>query len=316
MNDMHLNIEEDFDIRYLSLKPDYDGEAKATLISSKLNQGSRKSVLYIHGFIDHFFHPHMANEFLGHGYDFFALELRKYGHSLLPHQHPNYCRKMEEYFEELEISLDIIKEKCKSTKIILVGHSTGGLLTSYYMNRGNKKNLVDAMVLNSPFLDLNESFPKKQLVPIVAGFISYLFPFAKQDEAISSIYALSLHSEYYGEWDFNLEWKPIKGFPAYFAWVKAITNAQYFLYRHSNISIPILLMYSDKSFKPKTFSTDAHKADTVLDVTHIAERGATLGNKVSKEVIKDGMHDLFLSPAPVRADAFKKMFEWLGQTNI
>ena len=313
MNDSTLSLEKDFDYRYLSLSPDYEGEVKATFISARKNQGHRKAVLYIHGFIDYFFHPHMAWEFLQHGYDFFALELRKYGHSLLPHQHPNYCRKMEEYFEEMDKTLEMIRKEVHTDGIILLGHSTGGLLASYYMNLGSQKQWVNAMVLNSPFLELNEPSPKKQLVPFISGFVSSLFPYAKQEGALSPVYTESLHKDHHGEWDFNLNWKPLYGFAAYFAWAKAVTDVQAYLKTHSAITVPILLMYSDKSFKPKTFSPETHKADTVLDVSHIAERGSRLGNNVTKAEIKDGMHDLFLSPAPARAMAFTKMFEWLSK---
>jgi len=313
MNDLNLSLEKDFEYRPLFLQPDYEGEVKATFISARHNQGNRNAVLYIHGFIDYFFHPHMAEKFLEHGFDFFALELRKYGRSLLPHQHPNYCRKMDEYFEEIDLALEIIRHGYDESTIILMGHSTGGLLACYYLNTGLKKDWITALILNSPFLELNEPAVRKQLIPPIARLISVLFPFAKQDDVLSPVYCESLHKDYHGEWDFNLEWKPILGFPAYFAWAKAVTDAQTFLKEKSSIGIPILLMYSSRSFKPKSYSPETHSADTVLNVNDIVERGMTLGNNVTKAEINDGMHDLFLSRKEVREMAFAKMFEWLSQ---
>jgi alpha-beta hydrolase superfamily lysophospholipase len=311
MNDLTLSLEKDFEYRHLSLQPDYEGEVMATFISARHNQGNRKAVLYIHGFIDYFFHPHMAAKFLEQGYDFFALELRKYGRSLLPHQHPNYCRKMDEYFEEIDMALEIIRHGYDASTITLMGHSTGGLLACYYMNAGLKKEWITSLILNSPFLELNEPAVKKLLIPPIARLVAVLFPFAKQDDALSPVYCESLHKDYHGEWDFNLEWKPILGFPAYFAWVKAITEAQSFVKENSKIDIPILLMYSGHSFKPKKYTPETQVADTVLNVNDIAERGMTLGSNVTKAEIKDGMHDLFLSRKDVREEAFTKMFEWL-----
>jgi alpha-beta hydrolase superfamily lysophospholipase len=313
MNDLTLSLEKDFEYRPLYLQPDYEGEVRATFISARHNQGNRKAVLYIHGFIDYFFHPHMAEKFLEQGIDFFALELRKYGRSLLPHQHPNYCRKMDEYFEEIDTALEIIRHAYDSSTIILMGHSTGGLLACYYLNTGLKKDWINALILNSPFLELNEPAVKKQLIPPIARLIATLFPFAKQDDALSPVYCESLHKDYHGEWDFNLEWKPILGFPAYFAWAKAITDAQSFLKEKSDINIPILLMYSSRSFKPKAYSPETQSADTVLNVIDIVERGMSLGSNVTKAEIRDGMHDLFLSRKEVREMAFAKMFEWLSQ---
>ncbi len=313
MNDLNLSLEKDFEYRHMFLQPDYEGEVTATFISARHNQGNRKAVLYIHGFIDYFFHPHMAERFLEQGVDFFALELRKYGRSLLPHQHPNYCRKMEEYFEEIDMALEIIRNAYDASTIILMGHSTGGLLASYYMNTGSKKEWINALILNSPFLELNESPIKKQLVPTIARLNAALFPFSKQDGALSPVYCESLHKDYHGEWEFNLEWKPFLGFPVYFAWLKAVTDAQSFLKEKSDIHVPILLMYSGRSFKPKTYTPETQTADTVLNVNDIVERGKTLGKDITKAEIKDGMHDLFLSRKEARDLAFAKMFEWLGK---
>jgi hypothetical protein len=42
------------------------------------------------------------------GYDFYALELRKYGRSLDGAAHPNFCKEFTEYFPEITWALDII----------------------------------------------------------------------------------------------------------------------------------------------------------------------------------------------------------------
>ena len=99
---------QNFKYETLSLKDDYEGKVEATLIKSDKNEAGQKSVLYLHGFVDYFFHPHLAEEFHQHGFNFYALELRKYGHSILPHQHPNYCKNIEEYFEEVGLALEYI----------------------------------------------------------------------------------------------------------------------------------------------------------------------------------------------------------------
>ena len=97
----------DFTEQLLEFPDDYEGKVIATLIRSNENKDHRKSVLYLHGFNDYFFHPHLAEAFHRENYNFFALDLRKYGRSLLPHQHPNYCRDISEYYEEITTSLEI-----------------------------------------------------------------------------------------------------------------------------------------------------------------------------------------------------------------
>ncbi|EMH0102058.1 alpha/beta hydrolase, partial [Acinetobacter baumannii] len=70
----------------LNFPDDYEGKVVATLVRKKATQPTQKAVLYIHGFLDYFFQTEMAEQFNAHGYDFYALDLRKYGRSKLPHQ--------------------------------------------------------------------------------------------------------------------------------------------------------------------------------------------------------------------------------------
>ncbi|WPP51368.1 alpha/beta hydrolase [Catalinimonas niigatensis] len=307
-----MNLNQDFNYQTLELPDDYEGKVTATLIAAHANQGKRRSVLYVHGFIDYFFHPHMAAQFLAHGYDFYALELRKYGRALMAHQHPNYCRSMEEYFPEMTLALRQIYQESQHA-IILMGHSTGGLSSSLYMNDGAEKKLVNALVLNSPFLALNKNALLRTFAAPLAKVASSLSPFSKLDGAISPVYGQSVHKNHHGEWDFNLDWKPIAGFPAYFAWTKAVLEAQLRLKTHSTIEVPVLVMHASRSFVPKEFTRETLTADTVLNVKDIARIGPKLGRQVTMLQIKDAMHDIFLSKKEVREYAFKEMFRWLDK---
>ncbi len=75
-------MSESFDDVVLNLPDDYEGKVIATLIISKYNISEQLSVLYVHGFFDYFFHPHLAELFLQHKINFFALDLRKCGRSI------------------------------------------------------------------------------------------------------------------------------------------------------------------------------------------------------------------------------------------
>ena len=306
-----MDLEDKFNYHTINLKNDYEGKTIATLISSKLNTDNRIPVLYLHGFIDYFFHPHLAEEFHKNGYDFYALELRKYGHSLQPHQHPNYCKSIEEYFEEISLSIKSIYDKSQK-KILLMGHSTGGLITSLYMNKGKDRELVCGLILNSPFLELNMPLAARIVAPAFAKIASFIAPFSKLNNAISPVYGQSVHKNYFGEWDFNLKWKPIKGFPAYFAWFVAVVDAQKQLKQKSSINVPILVLYSSQSLLLKKYTPEAQTADIVLNVKHIKKIGRKLGSNVTLKEIKNGMHDLFLSKKEVRSFVFVELFEWIS----
>ena len=221
-----MNLDTDFEYKTLHLKPDKEGEVIATLISSKFNKGNNKAVLYLHGYIDYFFHPHICKEFIEHNFDFYALDLRKYGRSLRPHQRPNYCESLDEYFEEIAIAIQHI-QRINKVKIYLLGHSTGGLIAVSYLNSLKERQAeISGLILNAPFFNFNQSTFEKKLIYIAAFVISSVFPYAKVNGALSPVYTQSLHKDYFGEWDFNLNWKPINGFATYFKWIIAINIAQ------------------------------------------------------------------------------------------
>jgi alpha-beta hydrolase superfamily lysophospholipase len=287
-----MDLNNDFTSMDIELLPDYEGEVKAVLTASNYNTNKRKSVLYLHGYIDYFFHPHVAEKFNANGFDFYALDLRKYGRALLPHQHPNYCKSIEEYFEEISITLEKISKF--NLPIYLLAHSTGGLIASVYMNNGRKKELVKALILNSPFLDFNLSKVTKSLSIGCAKLISKFSNYAKLEGALSSAYAKSIHKKYYGKWDFNLDWKPIDGFPTYFQWVLAIAEGQKKI-KDFNIKVPILIMHSDASLKTSKFTNEAMYKDIVLNIDDIKRVGIQLGDHVSLLKINKAQHDIFLS---------------------
>lgn len=88
---------------------DYEGKVTATLSPQKTPQQIAKAVLYIHGFIDYFFQKEMTEQFNQHDSDFYALGLRKYGRSILPHQKYYNVRNITEYEAEINQTLEIIR---------------------------------------------------------------------------------------------------------------------------------------------------------------------------------------------------------------
>lgn len=312
-DNIKMNLKEDYTSQIIKLNPDYEGEVTAVLTSSNFNTGNRKSVLYLHGYIDYFFHPHLGERFNRNNFDFYALDLRKYGRALMQHQRPNFCKDIEEYFEEISIAIRKIKSENKS--IFLLAHSTGGLTASCYMNFGEERNLIDGLILNSPFLDFNQSKFEKLISQFAAKIIAKVSTYAKLEGVLSSAYVQSIHKDHFGEWDFNLDWKPMKGFPTYFKWVVAIARAQQRL-KKSNIKVPILIMHSSGSIKISKYSKEAMSNDIVLNIEDIKRVGKKLGDSVTLLKIDNAQHDIFLSTKAVREVGFDKMFSWLANTDF
>ena len=63
IDNIGMDLNKDYTSQTIKLNPDYEGEVTSVLISSNFNLGNRKSVLYIHGYIDYFFHPHLGEKF-------------------------------------------------------------------------------------------------------------------------------------------------------------------------------------------------------------------------------------------------------------
>ncbi len=302
----------DFEPFTIELEDDYEGRVIASLLRSTFNQDGNPVILYVHGYNDYFFHPHVAEAVHEAHYNFYALDLRKYGRSLLPHQHPNYCRDVNEYYEDINEAIKIIRNN-HTAPIILLGHSTGGLICSMYMNFGELRHEVHSLVLNSPFFEFNVNSSTKFWNLLAAKAFSFFMPYANKRKPLSLLYTKSIHKKYYGEWDFKEEWKPERGFPAYFKWLIAIHEAQNTLKEKSDIKVPVLVMHSEKSKKPRKWDPEILGMDIVLNIEHIKEIGKKLGKKVTFLPIKKGMHDIFLSKKDVRDQAFSSMITWLNK---
>jgi alpha-beta hydrolase superfamily lysophospholipase len=292
----------------LKLKANKFGENKATLYEHPFQGKSNKSVLYLHGFNDYFFQEHMADWFTALKIKFFALDLRRYGRSLMSHQKPNNTHNLREYDEEITMALDQIQGM--GNEIVLLGHSTGGLIAALYCHHYRQDLKVKALILNSPFFDFNMSPLSKLMLPIVA-FVGKLFPFLPSPAGLNKGYGKSVHRLHHGEWDFDTKIKPIEGYAVDLGWINAIYSAQKELQKGLNIPVPILVMHSDKSIQPGDFTENMLTADSVLNIEDIAIYSEKLGKMVSRISIENGMHDLMLSQTKARQKAFNAMKDLL-----
>src|SRR3954466_7709073 len=110
----------------ITLPPDEEGPVLAALVVRRAGHPTTKAVLYVHGFCDYFFQTAYAEWWTERGYDFYALDLRKYGRSLRPHQTPNYVTDLRDYYPELDEAWQRVTERDEHSHIVLAAHSTGG----------------------------------------------------------------------------------------------------------------------------------------------------------------------------------------------
>lgn len=299
-----------FEKRTLPLKDDYEGQVEATLVRRLCAKPSDKAVLYIHGFNDYFFQEELAHNYNEQGQNFYALDLRKYGRSYLPHQKLNNVRSLQEYDEEISIALAIIKQE-GNDQLLLNGHSTGGLIISYFAARNPNSTLFHGLICNSPFYAYNLSFfERKFAIPLLSA-LGKRFPKPLLPAGFNELYGQSLHKEYRGEWDYSLIWKPNHIEKVNLGFLHAIHEAQKVIQNNCSVTVPLLVLHSDHSITVKKWTDDLKITDAVLDVTHIAKYGKLINGNVTIIEIKEGMHDLVLSKLAVRQQVYDVMFNWI-----
>lgn len=302
-----------YEMRTVDQGSDYSGPVVSTIIRRLLPDSTatqRPAILYVHGFNDYFFNPELGIEANRHGYDFYAVDLRKYGRSIRSGQEQFQCRSLKEYFPDIDSALVEIKHAPTTGQTILMGHSTGGLITAYYMAMTHNPQ-VDALILNSPFLDWNLGW-KEHIVPVISWW-GDLFPDTPVSQGNSTAYSESLLEGEHGEWQFRTDWKLPASSDVTAGWVHAIHSAQQALRNgKARITIPILLMYSDKSVTGNDWTPLHNEADAVLDVNDIRRYGRLLGPNVTCLRVVGGLHDLYLSNPSLRALLYARTFAWLA----
>jgi len=277
-----------FEALELPFPDDYDGAVAATLVRLPGGEAPRGAVLYVHGFADYFFQRHMAERFAAEGYAFYALDLRKHGRSLRPHQHPNFCRSVTEYYAELTTAIAAIGEP-----VLLAGHSTGALICALYAHEGEARGSLRALWLNSAFFDWR--LPAWKITQLhLAAALGRFYPFLKDEKVLREDYVRSLLDE---GWEFDLSLKPPLGFGVYYGWLGAMTDAHARVHRGLEIGCPVLSMHSDE-------------ADIVLDWRHIARWARSLGEDVAVMAFPGAVHDLVLSRPHIREEVFRQLFAW------
>jgi len=292
----------------LELRDDDEGEVVATLVS-RTAEGSRgRAVLHVHGFADYFFQTAAADYWVGRGYDFYALDLRKYGRSLREHQTANFTIDMSAYYEEIDEAFARVTERDGHDHVVVTAHSTGGLVMALWAH--DRRPRLAGMVLNSPWLDLHGSLLLRTAGTKAIDQIGARRPYLSIPRDVSGFYARSLHRDHDGEWDFDLAWKPLQSWPVYAGWLRAVRRGHARAHRGLDVPAPVLVLTSDASGHPREYGDICSSADIVLDVDQIRKWAHKLADHVTLVRIEGALHDVTLSRTDVRAVVFDEITRW------
>jgi alpha-beta hydrolase superfamily lysophospholipase len=302
----------------LGRDPEGEGSIAAVLVRREpgaADAATRGAVLYLHGFTDYFFQTALADSLADAGLAFYALELRKCGRARRNGQTAHYVSDLARYDEELERALAIVAGAHPGLPVVLLAHSTGGLLLPLWLDRrraAGRVAPVTGLMLNSPWLDL-------QVRPVVRGTVTQAVrvlgkvrPFGVL-KGPPGVYGQTLHVSGTGEWEFDVDMKPLNGFPVTLGWLNAIRRGQARLHAGLDVGVPSLILRSDRSDFSRQYSPLSDRADTVVDVRQIARWSGCLGAETTMVPIEGARHDVFLSLAGPRKHAYEVMRAWLDQ---
>jgi alpha-beta hydrolase superfamily lysophospholipase len=201
---------------------------------------------------------------------------------------------------------------------VITGHSTGGLVVSLWLDRvrarGETATLgLTGLVLNSPFFELNgPSVLRSRATAGALGAASRVNKTRVVRGAGKGGYGLTLHRDYDGEFDYNLQWKPVGGFPITAGWINAVRRGQARLHGGVDVGVPNLILRSDHSVNETAGIAAMQCADAVLDVRQIARWAGCIGNRQTVVPVADAKHDVFLSWPGPRAAAYRELDRWLA----
>lgn len=309
--------------RTIALGPDPAGEGDivATLIRRGEPTGTDHAVLAVHGYTDYFFNTELADHFAGCGFAFYAVDLQKCGRSRRDGQTPHFITDLAHYDAELGRALAIVREQDRPgrpTKVLVYGHSSGGLIVPLWLDRLRRRDpaahaAVRGLVLNSPFLDLHgPAVLRLSVTSAVLAGLSRVRSKSVVRSAGEGGYGTTLHRDYHGEFDYNLQWKPVGGFPITLGWLHAIRRGHTRLHRGLDVGVPNLILRSDHTVRESSDPASMQRGDAVLDVTQIARWAGCIGNRTTIVPVPDAKHDVFLSVPEARRKAYQELDLWLN----
>jgi alpha-beta hydrolase superfamily lysophospholipase len=281
-----------------------DVEFVATLVRRvPEGTGHRRAVLYVHGWNDYFFQTHLGAAMEDLGFDFYALDLRRYGRSLRRGHLRGFITNLDDYAVELDLAAAVIA--AEHDELVVMGHSTGGLVTALWV--AQRPGRVGGLILNSPWLDLQGSALVRTLGTPVIDALGSRSPTAVLRLPDLGYYARTLHSTLGGEWTYDLELKSTPSPPIRVGWLRAILIGHQRVAAGLGIEVPVLVLASTATDFSRRWHEGLRLADTVLDVDQIVARAVRLGRHVTIVRINEGLHDLVLSSDQVRQQTLAEM---------
>jgi alpha-beta hydrolase superfamily lysophospholipase len=318
---------DEFEQLTLDLGTDEQGPVVATLVRALPPEqewwdrvrGQRRlldgvDVLYVHGWSDYFFQKRLARFWTSRGARFFALDLRKYGRSLREWQTPGYIADLAIYDQDIGAALEAMGRGLggneSARRLVLFGHSTGGLTLSLWASR--HPGIADAVVLNSPWLEFQFAPARAALAPVVE-LQARIRPMEVAPQVDLGYYTRAQQevADPDDPMEIDTAWRPVQTMAVYAGWLHAILTGHKTVAAGLSISAPVCVLLSARFVPPTRWSEELTSADSVLVVDDIARAALRLGPSVTVERIDGALHDVFLSRHAAREEAYARLDRWV-----
>jgi alpha-beta hydrolase superfamily lysophospholipase len=271
-------------------------------------------VLHVHGYNDYYFQDHLTAALTAAGLVCYAVDLRRAGRSLLRDDADvggpaHYTTSLSDFGADLDSATAAVRAAEPHLPLTVHAHSTGGLTASVWA-ASSDADRPDALVLDSPFLDLAGSWLARQVNFGVMGVLGRVSPL-KVVSAHPSVYATFQHRDYGGRWDYDTRLKRPEGQPVRAAWLRTVRRAHARVARGLGLTCPVLVARSASSGPDSPDNPALDAQDTVLDTRLIGQMAPRLGTDVRQLVVDGGVHDLALSDAGPRGEYLAGVAEFL-----
>lgn len=268
----------------------------------------KASVVICHGFCEFFGKYHeMAYYLYMAGYSVFFLEQRGHGFSSkvpLDDESKVYVKSFDEYVEDLNLFTEqIVKKKSKTGRLILLGHSMGGCVSTLYIEKYKKT--FERIILSSPMHRMSYG-GKPEWMALAAVLYSKISRKEKEyapgqrafnpDNWFARSSALS-----FARWDYvqqeRLEHPEYRTFGGTYAWTgAAIHGSKKSIRNASRAECPILLLEAG--------------LDTLVN-NEYHRVFAKKAQNVTLKVFENSKHEIFNAEWPDRIEFYRQIFKWL-----
>ncbi|KHL04579.1 alpha/beta hydrolase [Sinomonas humi] len=268
------------------------------------------SLLYVHGWSDYYFNTELADFIACRGWRFYALDLPQHGRSLRPEGHPGYLPSAEHYLESIGAALEVL-EADGADRIVLMGHSTGGLAVALEAQRRPER--LAALVLSSPWLVAHGGRAAGRLLE----FALKARATARPDQVIPlpsrGYFWRAIAKEAGGEWDLREDLRPRTAFPVRTAWLHGILAAQRELLAGPALSLPAVLLASTRSDTGLIWREHMRSRDAVLSIGPMRRAARAVCPSLDEVLVDGGLHDVLLSAPTVRRAAYARLGAWFDR---